>query len=680
MAKISASLLTPDGTPSPEGARLWSEYVEQAELKTVDDAFSASGFYTFLKNKVYEVEHHEEFIAKVREEINNYLQNAARSGLSETEIRTLLSRAKRGIFQQISSTAKAKLAGLLKEYIQNLVKEREERKKEEVLILETAKEIVSDREFIFSNWKNLGKLVLEKLEEKGNYLKHKYHEGDIAKILVEHSEEIMALYEKIPVLGVEEIQKAIDNFNPEEFGSCEEAIKKLKEDFKNYRVPYSLELMVQRKFGEYYKRKKEEKEKQENFKKMEERLRTIFEDATFEWNDMALIKLLLEEGFPYNHVIEFLAQNREKLLSYYNSIPEPDEEKVKEIFEVLKDSHTEEELIEEAKVRLIEEGYRFTSKVVSSLKVLWKEKQKKNLSVYEVLSEYFKETLFENFLNPEHFIEFAKKVGYPLEGKEENVRKFFRNLEGKIHKLITSSKDRKDFVKNFEEFLENSTFKNVDKEAKLILLERAKEMFREIREKKDEVDEIVEEILEKVELLKKKIGKTKKSEIKELAKRVAKEIVEKLSEGDDELSKAIREEFEKLFKEMGDYTKEWLKLSEREKKWLRHLIAWYFDFWEKKPPEVYRVAKASSAIARTLKDLMIIYTKNLGKTIEDLKNDYKRFYETWRKGGDRGILSFRYVLPSLMNEEPQSYISSEFRHPDEWYEPVNADELLKEEN
>jgi len=280
------------------------------------------------------------------------------------------------------------------------------------------------------------------------------------------------------------------------------------------------------------------------------------------------------------------------------------------------------------------------------------------------LSEYFKETLFDNFLNPENFIEFANKVGYPLEGKEDNVRKFFRNLEKKINELITSSKDRKDFMKNFEEFLEHSPLKSIDEDGKLALKERAKEMFREIREKKDEVDEILEEILEKVELLKKKIGKPKKSYLKELAKRVAKEVVEKLTEGDDELSKAIREELEKLLKDLGDYTEEYLKLNDREKKWLRHLIAWYYDFWDKKPPEVYRLTKANSAIAKTLKDLMIIYTRNLGKTIEDLKNDYKHFHETWRKGGDRGILQFRYVLPSLVSEEPQSYISSKFRHPD----------------
>jgi len=192
-------LLTPEGTPTPEGLRLWSEYVEQADTGK-EDLFDPKKFSEFLKNKGLEAQKVEKigeaylngtpeqyFMIVVEQEIKQRIQNAVNNGLDQRDIKLLLSRGKAGIFTHLSSTAKAKLAGLLSDYIESLIEEREKRKEEESLILETAKEIIQNPEFVFSHWTNLGKEVLRKLEEEGNYLKHRYHEGDIAKILQKHS-------------------------------------------------------------------------------------------------------------------------------------------------------------------------------------------------------------------------------------------------------------------------------------------------------------------------------------------------------------------------------------------------------------------------------------------------------------------------------------------------------------
>jgi len=184
------ALLTPSGAPTPEGLRLWSEYVEQAD--NLNDAFNESSFYSFLKNKGYEeAEYYGQFVATVREEIFTYIKKLVDAGMSKTAIRTALSRESAGIFKHLSSTAKAKLAGLLRDHIQNLIKEKERREEEKNKILESAKEILKDPQYVFSNWYNLAKEILNRLEEQGEYLKHRYTPNDISPILQQYSNTLL---------------------------------------------------------------------------------------------------------------------------------------------------------------------------------------------------------------------------------------------------------------------------------------------------------------------------------------------------------------------------------------------------------------------------------------------------------------------------------------------------------
>lgn len=257
-------LITPTGSPTPEGLRLWSEYVEQADTKT--DAFSDSGFYTFLKNKGYEVEYHGQFIATVREEVDKYIKNAVENGLTETEIRTLLSKAKRGIFEHISSTAKAKLAGLLSDYIKKLIEQREERQKEENLILETAKEILQNPEFVFSNWTNLGKLILE--EQR---LSHKYHEGMISEILQKYSNTLLDIYNSIPEVSEEELKEIAKGFDLDEFEDLNQFRETLKAQvIQEGKRPAGADTFATSLWNEYQSQKLKEESLNESLEEVED--------------------------------------------------------------------------------------------------------------------------------------------------------------------------------------------------------------------------------------------------------------------------------------------------------------------------------------------------------------------------------------------------------------------------
>ena len=59
MSKISKiPLITPNGDPTSEGLRLWSEYVEQSDTEK-EDLFNPEKFSEFLKNKGYLVQRQE---------------------------------------------------------------------------------------------------------------------------------------------------------------------------------------------------------------------------------------------------------------------------------------------------------------------------------------------------------------------------------------------------------------------------------------------------------------------------------------------------------------------------------------------------------------------------------------------------------------------------------------------
>ena len=268
------SLFTTNGDPTPEGLRLWSEYVEQSDTEK-EDLFNPERFSEFLKKKGLEAQKVEKigkvyfngtpeqaFMMVVEQAIKQRIQNAVNNGLDERDIKLLISKGKTGIFQYMSSTAKAKLAGLLSDYIQEQIQKREERQKEEELIIETAKEILQNPEFIFSSWTNLGKEVLKRLEEKGNYLRHKYHEGHVSEILKKYSDALLGVYKSIPEITQEELESLIQDYDLEEFESLEQFRETLKAQIiQQGKRPAGVDVLATKVWNEYYSQKIKQQEK-----------------------------------------------------------------------------------------------------------------------------------------------------------------------------------------------------------------------------------------------------------------------------------------------------------------------------------------------------------------------------------------------------------------------------------
>ena len=270
------TLLTPSGDPTPEGLRLWSEYVEQSDTEK-EDLFNPERFSEFIKNKGYLVQRQENvkingvyysnagepaFLALLEHLIKSHIKVLVDTGMSETAIKASISKEKSWIFKHLSSTAKAKLAGLLSDYIQEQIQKREERQKEEELIIETAKEILQNPEFIFSSWTNLGKEVLKRLEEKGNYLRHKYHEGHVSEILQKHSNTLLDIYKQIPEISEDEIKEIIEDFDLEEFESLEQFKETLKAQIiQEGKRPAGVNILTAKVWNEYYSQKIKQQEK-----------------------------------------------------------------------------------------------------------------------------------------------------------------------------------------------------------------------------------------------------------------------------------------------------------------------------------------------------------------------------------------------------------------------------------
>jgi hypothetical protein len=96
---------------------------------------------------------------------------------------------------------------------------------------------------------------------------------------------------------------------------------------------------------------------------------------------------------------------------------------------------------------------------------------------------------------------------------------------------------------------------------------------------------------------------------------------------------------------------------------LQHLLGWYLELWEERPPESLRFMKYKEIIAKHFKELLEIYTRN-GESVEDLKSDYLSFKEQTKKG-DKGILHFRNALRFI--KQKKEWSSEDYRRGKEEY-------------
>ncbi len=225
ITKISSLTLLTDHTPTPEGLKLWGEYVLNAQ--NLSDAYHEMAFEEFIKEKGYQTENIRDFLIQIRKQITSYITNLANAGASESAIKTALAKEKAGIFAHISTPAKTKLANLLKDTIADIIKETHQRQEEEAQILSIAEEIIQDPEYTFSNWTDL---AIKVRERRGDDLptKGSGQTQDIADLLKKHSDHLLQLYNQTPEVPEEKVREILKDHDLDEF----ESLEQLKETIK----------------------------------------------------------------------------------------------------------------------------------------------------------------------------------------------------------------------------------------------------------------------------------------------------------------------------------------------------------------------------------------------------------------------------------------------------------------
>ncbi|MFZ8785360.1 helix-turn-helix domain-containing protein [Thermocrinis sp.] len=194
----NSQLLTPDGTPTEEGFKALSEFIEEREeelrQKPFNDVVKDRSLRDILKflNETVKKDFRR-FIDDPYEKVRSYLQ-----GMPPYD--NLSVRARRIFFDKAQAV------------FEELKKEHEEKRKLESLVLEKAKEILLDPDYVFSTWKSLR----FELSRRGVGISG--HEELVDEILHQHADELLAVYKKIP--------------EPTEDSLTEEEINKIKEEVK----------------------------------------------------------------------------------------------------------------------------------------------------------------------------------------------------------------------------------------------------------------------------------------------------------------------------------------------------------------------------------------------------------------------------------------------------------------
>jgi len=210
-------LLTPTGDPTAEGLKHFSDYV--LSINNSIDFPAPDLLVNMLREKGYELsfEEADEFLKAVLREIKSYISRLVNSGLKLKQIQEALIYEREGIFEHLTTPVKKKLALLFTDYIRKQIEKKEKEKEIENKVVALAREILSDPRYIFSNWRNLAKQIMEKLEEAGEGISHRYTPSNVAQLLQKHSDELMEIYNSIPEITEEELKEFVKNFRPEDF-------------------------------------------------------------------------------------------------------------------------------------------------------------------------------------------------------------------------------------------------------------------------------------------------------------------------------------------------------------------------------------------------------------------------------------------------------------------------------
>lgn len=139
---------------------------------------------------------------------------------------------------------------------------------------------------------------------------------------------------------------------------------------------------------------------------------------------------------------------------------------------------------------------------------------------------------------------------------------------------------------------------------------------------------------------------------------------------------ALKIGWEKTFRIL-DEAREMMVKEGTDGKELQHLMGWYLQLWNNKPPEMFKFStKYKSIIAKHLKELIHIYKRN-NEDAQQLKRDYESFRKS-RKDWN-GLLNFRNQLPNIKNKQSREWTSPEnSRGKDYYLEYIES--LTKDDN
>jgi len=204
----NSQLLTPDGTPTQEGFKALSEFVEEHEEELREKPFNDVVKDQTLRDVLKFL--HEAIKRDLRRFVDAPGYEKVRSYLMTVYPYKELSVKARQIF---FDKAQALWEKLKEEY--------EKEKRLEGYVLEKAKEILSDIDYQFSTWKSLRFELSRRGVEISGY------EELVDEILHRHADELLAVYKAIP--------------EPTEDSISEEEIKKIKEEVQGEKERWARE-------------------------------------------------------------------------------------------------------------------------------------------------------------------------------------------------------------------------------------------------------------------------------------------------------------------------------------------------------------------------------------------------------------------------------------------------------
>ncbi|QID32303.1 ParB N-terminal domain-containing protein [Pampinifervens florentissimum] len=192
MSKMQLSL-----PPTKEGLKLFSEFMELIDVETRGLAERWQAFLSArMAERGFEIEGDPvKFLAGLIDETRDVIKRFAEAGWDVVE------KAVESIdwVKELSARARKTWLERSKRYWESIKEELEKKKEIERLVLETAKEILGDPVYIFSNWNNLAHAIRSKKEDFRQVV-----EGEIRDILLKHSDELLEVYNSIPEITEEE--------------------------------------------------------------------------------------------------------------------------------------------------------------------------------------------------------------------------------------------------------------------------------------------------------------------------------------------------------------------------------------------------------------------------------------------------------------------------------------------